>query len=251
MPESSEHGGRPAPGWRRPPARWRRVRGASRGSRRRSGGGDRGGNGRRWGRRRPGSAGRAPALRTGAAAARARRLVSMLGAVVRPRVPPVPHPRGRHAPGRAVAGALIRDRHARRVCRLLAQVAPGARGRRLVAPRRDAESEHVALPVDRPPQGVPHPVDADAHLVALPVGTGRRRPLPERSGGPLAARPAPLPDGFGGQHDAPLGERRLDRPVAEREAAGPPHGVRADRGRQPVALVAGDTRLLLPGRRSA
>jgi len=72
MPESSEHGGRPAPGWRRPPARWRRVRGASRGSRRRSGGGDRGGNGRRWGRRRPGSAGRAPALRTGAAAARAR-----------------------------------------------------------------------------------------------------------------------------------------------------------------------------------
>ncbi len=93
----------------------------------------------------------------------------MRGPVVQPLVPPVLDIREHVAQRRPVAGQFVGDHHPRHIREALEQLPEEAHGRALVAPGLHQDVAHVAALVDRPPKLVLRAIDADEHLVQVPL----------------------------------------------------------------------------------
>ncbi len=112
-----------------------------------------------------------------------RRLVAVLGPVVRALVGTVLDQGHALAVGRTVGAELVGDDHPRHGAGLLEELAEEPPGRSGVPPVLHEDVKHVAVGVDGPPQVLPLPVDLDEDLVQVPFFAGpgwvrlRRRPL--------------------------------------------------------------------------
>ena len=197
-----------------------------------------GGSGWRSGRGRRGSAAHAPVPL-------ARRLVGVRGAVIAPLVSPVRDAREGRAHGRPVARAHGGEDHARDVGQAREALAQGFRGRCRGEARLDQAREHVAVPVNGPPQVPGVAIDPHGHRGAGPRVAGVRPPPPGR-GVPLAELPAPPPDRLGGHAHAALGAAFRPIAIAAGAAERQPHGRAADFRWEAAAFVAGELPLAMP-----
>jgi len=158
---------------------------------------------------------------------------------VQPFVSPVSDARQGRAAGRPVARARIREHHPWHRRQALEPPTQEFRGGGLVATRPHEKVEAVPVPIDGPPQVVRRPSARDEGLVPVPRIARPGPPSAEAVGVGLAEVQAPVANRLVGDDHAALGQPLRHVAIAEREAAVPPHGVADDRGREPVALVAG------------
>ena len=86
--------------------------------------------------------------------------------------------------------------------------------RGLVPPALDQDLQHLALIIDRPPQGHLLPAMRTDHLIEIPARTGLAPPLPQvpRDHRPELAHLTP--DGFVGDIQPPLRQQILHVPVS-------------------------------------
>jgi hypothetical protein len=96
------------------------------------------------------------------------RLVGVLGAVIEVAVLAMCHTREHLPRGCAIAAEHIRDDDVRDVRHPVQPLAAECLGRLLVSSALHRDSEHVAVLIDRPPQGVALLVDREPHLVHVP-----------------------------------------------------------------------------------
>src|SRR5512135_2846233 len=97
--------------------------------------------------------------------------------------------------------------------------------------------EDVAVLVNRPPQVVLDTVDADEHLIKVPLVPGTGPAATQGAGVGLPELPAPAPDRLVGDHHAAGEHEFLGLPEREQEPVVEPHTVRDDLDRVAVALV--------------
>jgi len=147
--------------------------------------------------------------------------------------------------GRAIAGQLVGDHHARHVGEILEQTTEELLGGRRVSAALDQDIEDVAVLIDGPPEIVLHPVDADEDLVEVPLVTRLRAPASQRVGVLLAERAAPLAHGLVGEDHPALGEQFLHVAITQGEAEGQPDRVADNLGRVSLALVGGGSLMLI------
>ena len=94
-----------------------------------------------------------------------------------------------------------------------------------------------AVLVDRPPEVVQLAPDPDEDLVQVPlVARPGSAPL-ERGGEGVTKPPAPGADALVADHDAALGQNRLDLAQAQAEAVPEPHRMADDLGREAETAV--------------
>jgi len=182
---------------------------------------------------------------------RACRLVRMLGAVSAPRVSALLDAREDVPSCGSVARQRVGDHHARHIGETFEQRAPGFRGGPLVAPGLHEDSEHLPVLVDRPPASVRRAIDRDEDRVAVPLVTRRGPPTAHGSRVDRPERVAPLAHRLVGQEHPARGQQLRHVAVAQGTTAVPPHGVTADRWREPLAFVGGGGGLFFHAPRSA
>ncbi len=139
--------------------------------------------------------------------------------------------------GRPVARQLIGDQHARHKRKTLEQLPQEFHGCPLIAPPLDQNVEDVAVLIDRAPQVLLRAVDADEHLVQVPLVARTRASPTQRVRVGLAEFLAPLAHRFVGDDHPALGEQLLHVAIAEREAEIQPNRMADDRGREAVTSI--------------
>src|SRR4029077_9189885 len=137
----------------------------------------------------------------------------------------------------AVASQLIGHDHPRHILQALQQSAKEALGGFATPPLLHENVEYNTILIHCAPEVVLHPLDANEHLVHVPLvpwsWPGAAKTVREALGG----LPAPAPHRFIGDDDAPLGQKELNVPQAEAEHVIQPDGMADDLGGKAVAVV--------------
>lgn len=97
--------------------------------------------------------------------------------------------------------------------------------------------EHHAVPVRGTPEIVLHPLDADEHLIKVPLVTGPRTTAAQAVGKALAKLLAPASNSLIGDNDATIGQHEFNISKAETEPVVQPDSMTDDLGRKPMAIV--------------
>jgi hypothetical protein len=84
--------------------------------------------------------------------------------------------------GHSVGAELVGDQHPRDIAQLPEQLAKEPLGSLGIAPGLHQDVQHVSLLIHRPPEVLVLAVDADDHLVEIPLVAGLRFPTPQPVG---------------------------------------------------------------------
>jgi hypothetical protein len=137
----------------------------------------------------------------------------------------------------AVASQLVGHDHPRHVLQALQQPAKEALGGFGIPPLLHENVEYNTILIHGAPEVVLHPLDANEHLVHVPLVPRSWPPTAQTVGEALAELLAPAPHRLIGNDDAPLSQKKLNVPQAEAEHVIQPDGVADDLSGEPMAIV--------------
>ena len=109
----------------------------------------------------------------------------------------------------------------------------------LVSATCDQDIEDIAILVNGSPKITAFAADGDKHLIHLPDVTEAALSPPQSAGIRWSELPTPGSNSFVGYGNAPLSEKVLDIPKAQREPMVEPNGMADDLGWEAVASIQG------------
>jgi hypothetical protein len=141
------------------------------------------------------------------------------------------------ASGHAVASQFVGHDHTRHVLKALQQPAKEAFGGFAIPLLLHKNVEHHAILINRAPEIMQHALDANEHLIHVPLIPGLWSAAMKPVGEALAKFLAPTPYRFIGDDDASFGQKQFDIPQAEAEHVIEPDGVADDLGGEAMTVA--------------